>query len=55
MTPQCNGNKKKLISFVYNLSEKLENKYLFISAISKSVCLICSASVAVSKECSVDS
>jgi hypothetical protein len=44
----------KLRTFVYNFNDNWENKYFFISVSNKCVCLICNASVAVSKKCNVE-
>jgi len=53
MACQCSGSKKKLRTFVYIFNEKLENKYFFISTYNKCVCLMSSASVAVSRKCNI--
>jgi hypothetical protein len=39
---------------VYNFNETWENNYFFINVNYKGVCLICKASVAVSKKCNVE-
>jgi hypothetical protein len=54
MASQCNGNKNKSRTFVYNFNETWENKYIFTNVNNKCVCLICNASVAVSKKCNVE-
>jgi hypothetical protein len=54
MALQCIGNKNKLKIYVYNFNEKLENKYFFINASNKGMCLICNASVAVSEKYNVE-
>jgi hypothetical protein len=54
MVSQCSGNENKQRTFVYNLNEKLENEYFFINVNDKRVCLICSASVALSKRCNIE-
>lgn len=53
MACQCSGSKKKLRTFVYILNEKLENKCFFISTNKKCVCLMSSASMAVSRKCNI--
>jgi hypothetical protein len=54
MASQCNSNKKKSRISVYNFNEKWENEHFFINANNKCVCLICNATVAVSKKCDTD-
>jgi hypothetical protein len=54
MASQCNGNKNKLRTFVYNFNETWENKYFFINVHNKCMCLICNGSAAVSKKCNVE-
>jgi hypothetical protein len=54
MASRCSGNKNKQRIFVNNFNEKWENKYFFINANNKCMCLICNASVAVSKKCNVE-
>jgi hypothetical protein len=54
MASQCNGNKKKFTTFLYNFNEKWENEYFFINANNKCVCLICNTSVAVNKKCNTE-
>jgi hypothetical protein len=54
MDSQCSGNNNKSRTFVYNFSEKWENKYFFNNINNKCVCLICNASVAVSKKRNVE-
>jgi hypothetical protein len=54
MASQCSGNKNKSRTFVYNFNEKWENKYFFINVNNKCMCLICNASVAVSKKCNAE-
>jgi hypothetical protein len=54
MASQCTGNKNKLRTFEYNFNKKWENKHFFTNVNKKCVCLICNASVAVSKKCNVE-
>lgn len=49
----CIVSKKKLRTFMYIFNEKLENKYFFISTNNKCVCLMSSASVAISRMCNI--